>query len=322
MSPLSNFPVMQTSDREECVDVVTRHLVPHAFDTKGGASSFKAVLNNAKLTDSTITYICYHTGINVASGAKQDAYLVVVPLSGTAKFMSARSRVEISKNMGVVIAPGEDFDIETEVLSSALIWKVPRATVDHVVRETLGAHDALPVQIDQNLDWQNRKIASLYRCLKFVVGELGQIERPEESGGGYMRTLEQLLLRALITVQPGGVRTERRVLDRAVIPRCVRKVEEYIAAYSDEALTIADITEVAGVSPRSLYRAFKQFCGVSPMEHLRDVRLRRIRQDLINAGPEDSVARILTGRGVYQFGRFAAAYRRRFGETPSQTLRN
>ena len=36
---------------------------------------------------------------------------------------------------------------------------------------------------------------------------------------------------------------------------------------------------------------------------------------------DESVADILTRHGIWEFGRFAARYRRHFGELPSQTLR-
>jgi len=62
------------------------------------------------------------------------------------------------------------------------------------------------------------------------------------------------------------------------------------------------------------------------MVYLRQVRLRRADADLRAAagagvGAGRSVASIASRWGFTNFGRFAAAYRARYGRTPSETLR-
>jgi transcriptional regulator GlxA family with amidase domain len=57
------------------------------------------------------------------------------------------------------------------------------------------------------------------------------------------------------------------------------------------------------------------------MTYLRQVRLRRARQALQAAEHHQVTVRsIAAGLGILHMGRFAAAYREAFGETPSETL--
>jgi transcriptional regulator GlxA family with amidase domain len=57
------------------------------------------------------------------------------------------------------------------------------------------------------------------------------------------------------------------------------------------------------------------------MTYLREVRLRRAREVLQAADRDASTVRAVAGGlGIMHMGRFAAAYRDAFGETPSQTL--
>ena len=50
--------------------------------------------------------------------------------------------------------------------------------------------------------------------------------------------------------------------------------------------------------------------------------LHGIRRILCARAPLDgTVADVLTRHGIWEFGRFAARYRRQFGELPSETLR-
>jgi len=58
------------------------------------------------------------------------------------------------------------------------------------------------------------------------------------------------------------------------------------------------------------------------MTYLRDLRLRGVHQELKDATPGTrTVEGIAYSWGFLHMGRFAASYRRTFGEVPSQTLR-
>jgi AraC-like DNA-binding protein len=54
---------------------------------------------------------------------------------------------------------------------------------------------------------------------------------------------------------------------------------------------------------------------------LRMVRLEHIRAELQSAEPNEKIIDIAYKWGVAHLGRFAAEYRARFGELPSETLR-
>lgn len=87
-------------------------------------------------------------------------------------------------------------------------------------------------------------------------------------------------------------------------------------------LTVADIARQVCVSERALQLSFRRQLGLSPREQLRDLRLDQVRRDLLmTAAEEKSVSRIAADWGFAHLGRFAASYRRKFGENPSQTAR-
>ena len=79
---------------------------------------------------------------------------------------------------------------------------------------------------------------------------------------------------------------------------------------------------VAGVSERTLRTAFNEYFGTGPVQYLRLRQLMHVHRGLAAADPDTvSVTDVLTYHGVWQWGRFAALYRRQFGELPSETLR-
>ena len=57
------------------------------------------------------------------------------------------------------------------------------------------------------------------------------------------------------------------------------------------------------------------------MQYVRETRLRRVRDALLSAQPDEQIAAIAARWGFGHAGRFASDYRRRFGEAPLETKR-
>lgn len=100
----------------------------------------------------------------------------------------------------------------------------------------------------------------------------------------------------------------------------VRAAEEIMRARGDEPLAIAEIAEELGVGVRTLQIAFLEHRGLSPRAVLTGIRLERAHEALLSAQPDRNVTDIALACGFSHLGRFAAAYRARFGEAPRETL--
>ena len=88
------------------------------------------------------------------------------------------------------------------------------------------------------------------------------------------------------------------------------------------ALTLASLAGRCRISSRALHQGFVSHMGISPMAYLRQVRLRRAHQTLLDSDPSSlTVASIAYRWGFTNPGRFAAAHTERYGESPSETLR-
>lgn len=86
--------------------------------------------------------------------------------------------------------------------------------------------------------------------------------------------------------------------------------------------TAADLARDVGVTSRTLLRTFQESFGVPPKRYLMLRELHSVRRSLIaGRAREQAVADVLVRHGIWEFGRFAARYRRQFGELPSETLR-
>ncbi len=104
-------------------------------------------------------------------------------------------------------------------------------------------------------------------------------------------------------------------------PRSVRRALQAMQSNLAHQWSLAELAAVAGVSARTLQRQFRGFVGTSPQAVLRDLGLAQARTELLQGASGDTVADIARRCGFAHAGRFSVAYRCRFGETPSETLK-
>ena len=103
--------------------------------------------------------------------------------------------------------------------------------------------------------------------------------------------------------------------------RAIAKGLAFIDEYDQQQLDVDTLLKVCHVSERTLQYAFRDFLGMSPAAYIKAQRLVRVRAALRSADPEEStVGEIAATLGFWHLGQFSVDYRRRFGETPSQTL--
>jgi AraC family transcriptional regulator, ethanolamine operon transcriptional activator len=135
------------------------------------------------------------------------------------------------------------------------------------------------------------------------------------------RAVEQECVRRvveLIAQSTGGDRTQLWTSNRE---RLVRRADDYMRARLGEPLSLLDLCRELGVSERALHYAFQEVRGLSPMAYFQACRLNAVRQELKTAAADTATVREIAQRwGFWHTGEFAAAYRRLFGELPSQTL--
>jgi AraC family transcriptional regulator, ethanolamine operon transcriptional activator len=102
----------------------------------------------------------------------------------------------------------------------------------------------------------------------------------------------------------------------------VERAEAYLRAHVGKPVSISRVSRHVGLSERGLRNAFYRVRGMSPTRCLRVERLEGVRRALRDRRTERlTVTDVAVYYGFYQLGRFAAEYKKAFGEVPSETLR-
>jgi AraC-like DNA-binding protein len=101
----------------------------------------------------------------------------------------------------------------------------------------------------------------------------------------------------------------------------VSDVDRYLIEAGDRPVHISELCVEFNVSRRALHRAFMNVLGIPPIAFARRKRLCDVHEALSNPERIGTVKQIAITHGFADLSRFATAYRRLFGELPSQTLR-
>lgn len=84
---------------------------------------------------------------------------------------------------------------------------------------------------------------------------------------------------------------------------------------------LAELASLAGVSERNLYYLMKNHIGMTPYVYYQRIRLLRVRQRLVDCQCDVPHVSWYAGHeGFSHLGRFAALFRKHFGELPSETI--
>lgn len=112
-----------------------------------------------------------------------------------------------------------------------------------------------------------------------------------------------------------------RPREAVALPRDVARALEWARAHLEQPIKLERLARIAGVPPRTLETHFMRFLGTTPLAWVRQARLDHARRTLLSSEGQASVSEVAVRCGFSQLGRFAATYRGRFGELPSETLR-
>ena len=177
-----------------------------------------------------------------------------------------------------------------------------------------------PIRFELGLDLTSSRGASWAAGVALLAADVSRTGIAENALAAAQWS--QLLMTGCCSARP--TRTPRTSSATPGRPAPVKRALEFIADNAERPLTAIEIAQAAGTSVRSLQRAFRERLGTSPMAYLQQTRLDGVHAELSTAGPTDgtTVTDVALRWGFAHLPRFAAAYRRRYGRPPSQTLRD
>jgi AraC-like DNA-binding protein len=307
-------------DQDQCRFQLNRFYYPVAMTTGDPDADFEFGMQVIQLGPLTVGELSYAAPVTFTV-AELDAYHVSMPVRGRMLARHAGNEVIGDPATGVLFGPGSPVWTRLDAHSTDLDVKIERAALETELAGLLGRPIDGPIDLPPAITLSSGPGHSWSRLVRLLRDELSY----EHSLIYQPLIAEQLrssVLSGLLLSVPHRYHDELTTPATARPPRAIRRVVEAINDEPERAVTVVDLARAAGMSVRSLQEGFRRHVGVTPMAYLQQVRLSRANAALREADPvRVTVAAVAHRWGFAHLGRFASAYRARFGESPSETLR-
>lgn len=317
--PLRQHGLLQTESIDQAVDVVSRVYVPHTLELGGSKRRLDAILNAVSSPTLTFGYLTYGADTTVVLPPMEACYHINLTLRGHSSAQCGDQQARtVGLRGGQILRPDRPSRVTWFKDAEQYALKVPRAVLEEHLTTMLNRPWSGVIPFDTQLDLNTPagkgllRLANLYQQEWDEDGALVQLPSARHN-------IESLLLSKVLQVV-GAARFDD---ERDITPSgWLQDAVEFIHASLDTLPTVVDVARFVGVSVRTLERGFRAQYSVSPARYLADLRMRQTREELRGQlAPGTTVTSVAMKWGFYHPGRYSAAYFRRYGERPSETLK-
>ena len=321
-SALIDHEVFASVDPYEANQLLGRLLGPGRLSLEHPSSDFRASLHAVRLRDVTYAHLDLSVPVKVSIARTGDFFTVHMPTRGTQRCVYDGSVVEIAPYQALVVNPGSSLEMRLELDSPQQIIRIERPAIERQLSRMLGRSLDSPIRFSPVLDLTTDEAARWHGAIHVLSTEVMTTHSLVQQGVG-VGPIEELIMSSLLLIQPSSHRSS---LVRAGAPRsraAVRLAVDFIEQNLSRPISLSAIAEHTGMSTRSIQVGFREDLDTTPVAYIRDRRLERVRDELTDALPIDgiTVTEVAARWGFSHLGNFAIAYRRRFDESPSETLR-
>jgi AraC-like DNA-binding protein len=316
-APLSNFPVIRSSDPAFVRDRLFSVFGANRFDTGKSNTAFALDANHLQIGGLGLSYGDYAGDVSVGFG---EASFVrqIFNIEGVARYSSAKQSGEITPGSWTPILDAQQpLNLDFKSGYRHLVLRIEFDALLRNLTALLGQDVGRKLVFDQTTARQPAMEALRRRIFHFAIDY--------NERGTYFSDLAAAEVERMVTMKflMCHRHNHTHLLLREPLPvssTAVRAVEEFIEANWDKPIDVEAMVAVAKVSARSLFRQFRKDRGYSPADFAKRVRLHRARDILEQSSERNSVIQISLKCGFQNPGHFARDYRNLFGELPSATL--
>jgi AraC-like DNA-binding protein len=321
---LAAFTRVATADVDDAADAVGRIFCPHRLAPEHGTSpEFFALHNSAMFSGLSVNYVAYGGSVTIDPGCLERFFLLQIPMRGSARVQTAAR--------DIATAPGAGASLLSPTIPTRMLWEGDCAQIILLIERrlleqraaALSGQPATTVEFEPAVDLSTAGGRALQSQIMAFVDLAERVGPHRPLSPIAAANIRETLLSALLHGQrhSASCAIERFGGRAKALPSSVRRAREFLNAHADEPLDLMQLAASAGVGIRALQLGFRRHFGTSISEMLRDIRLAHLNARLAIASADESITEIAFELGFTNLSRMASAYRAKFGETPSATLR-
>jgi len=279
-------------------------------------SRFRANIEMRKL-QSVGLFTIEADSFSAQKAPQHDFYGFTVPLNTPFTVSESGYDQTFADSNAHMLSPGHPFDLQCKKNSLFMVSNFfvdpLEAYRENLLQQTAASQRSIESRVSLMSATGSRLFRSIVRA--WVALSVANISVSEIA----LQEMEDDLLASFLSLFEDPQATGKQ----AALPAdyALKHAEDYISANLEAAITRDNLANMAGVSIRSLSRAFEKKYGIGPMAFVRQRRLDACYARLRGSKPgTTTVTDVAMSHGFSHFGKFAIAYKKAFGESPSASL--
>ena len=321
---LTSNEVFYSEDVREASKLMGRAFSPltlHVADEH--LAGFAASMHGVRLRNVSMLYFDLHVPAAIDIPRHGDYFAVHMPMNGSALASHRGKTFEANSICSLVSSPGESLTMQLDTDSPQLVIRIEEPVMVAYLTRVMGRSLPHPLAFEPEFDLTTEAAMRWHAAVQLIHTEVFHAGSLVRRGQG-IGAVEDLVMSSLLHLQPSNYvaeftspgRTDKR---GAVVQAAIDYLDDHLA----EHITMSSVADAVHMSVRAVQQGFHEQLGMTPMTYLRERRLERVHEELMDATPGDgvTVTAVAERWGFHHLGSFGAEYRRRWGESPSQTLR-
>lgn len=272
-----------------------------------------------QIGETTFGVIRYSTLVNIHIDNLKHCYIFNVPLEGIQEIKINTSTIYSSCDVAAIFSPDQPFSMVLEQDCQKQMIRIPRKNMENHLMRMLGYKITQPLIFDIQAPMQGsiKKWFNLAMSFQDFLLENNTLMDFQSIWTNFENNLISILLNS----QPHNysLELERRLQGK---PSYLNHIESLYKENLSQPLKLSELEKMLGISRERLYRDFHTYFGQSPVAYLRNLRFEETYKRLKEIKTWENVSSIAMDCGFQQLGRFSQEYKNRFGEFPSDTLKN
>jgi AraC-like DNA-binding protein len=242
-------------------------------------------------------------------------------LQGTAKLVRSKNEGVIAGTDGAVFDGSPGTKILTSDISARKSLWIEAGALEHALEGMLGESLRERLEFGPAIDWSSGLAASLRSQIDFLARDMTRPDGVADNPVALACVTDLMLSLVLRGIRHNYLSRLEDGGRLSAVPAYVRRAEDFMHAYAAMPIRMEQVADAAGCSVRTLGAVFRRFRDTTPLAALHMIRLDEVQAELTRTATNGSAVEVARRYGFTNPGRFAVAYRRRFGETPAETAR-
>lgn len=266
----------------------------------------------------SLGYVQYGTDVGIVNAKTMRCYSLSLPLSGEQELQLAHRNIVSNSKMGIILNPQQELQLNIAGDCKKLHIAIPKEKLEQVLKGLIYQDLNQELIFDPQMQIDHLQISQWWQQIQFFLEDINLL------GASHLhyfhQEMESLLIKKLLFIQPHNYSEQLKNSLGQNLPRELQCALQFIQQNSKLPIGLQDICDFSHSSATKLNLLFNKHFHVSPMQYLKQIRLKNVFHDLTQ-NPQNNITEIAMEHGFNHLGHFSRDYQLLFNEKPSQTIK-